>query len=251
MPAEESRGEYDLMRAELVALRREVAELRGQVSRLEAWRPAAQQLGVAEDQVMFGPRERASPGREPTSRVDRRGLLGALAVMSVSGLVLAGVGRPGGTAHAGEGSTGEGLEVEISGSHDPRDAVHASASGSGNAVVGECQNIDGTGSAVVGISHGSGHSLLGFKPPGAPGDSVVGIGASGAGVYGTSTTSAGIVGTSTNGRGGSFSGGRAQVRLAPSSRPTHPEVGLAGDLFLDSARRLWLCRGSTRWTQVA
>ena len=251
MPAEEPNGGYDLMRDELVALRREVAELRGQVRQMEASRSSAPRAGAAEDLVRFGPPERASPGSELASRVDRRHLLGALAVMSVSGLVLAGVGRPGEAAHARATSKPGGLEIDLSRSHDSGDAVYACTSGTGNALVGECQNIEGTGSAVVGVSHGSGHSLIGFKPPGAPGDSVVGIGASGAGVYGSSTTSAGVVGSSTLGRGGSFSGGRAQLRLSPSSRPTHPEMGLAGDLFLDSSRRLWLCRGSTRWARVA
>ena len=43
------------------------------------------------------------------------------------------------------------------------------------------------------------------------------------------------------GRGGQFSGKKAQLRLIPSTATTHPAAGQAGDLFLDKTARLWLC----------
>ena len=53
------------------------------------------------------------------------------------------------------------------------------------------------------------------------------------------------------GRGGVFTGGSSQIRLMPSTSATHPTNGLAGDLFLDAGNRLWLCKGTTAWVQVA
>ena len=61
----------------------------------------------------------------------------------------------------------------------------------------------------------------------------------------------GVLGQSGSGRGGRFSGGKAQIRLDPSSAATHPDTGAAGDLFVDSAKRLWFCKGSTTWVQIA
>jgi hypothetical protein len=242
--------EHDLIRAELTALREEVVTLREQVTQLARPRPTAAGTGTTDDEIRFGPPERAGPRPVPAARIDRRYVIGALAATSIGGLFLTGVGRPGERAAAAT-ATGRVMDVDISKPDDARTAVHACTSGVGNAVVGECQNIDGTGSGVVGVSHGSGHALLGFKPPGAPGEAVVGIGAGDAGVLGSSASSTGVVGTSALGRGGSFSGARAQVRLSPSERPTHPDAGLAGDLFLDRFRRLWLCRGTTEWTRLA
>ena len=242
--------EHDLIRAELTALRQEVVALREQVTQLAGPRPTAAGTGTADDEIRFGPPERAGPRLAPAARIDRRYVIGALAATSIGGLFLTGVGRPGEGAAAAT-ATGRVMDVDISKPDDARTAVHACTSGVGNAVVGECQNIDGTGSGVVGVSHGSGHALFGFKPPGAPGEAVVGIGAGDAGVLGSSASATGVVGTSALGRGGSFSGARAQVRLSPSKRPTHPDTGLAGDLFLDRSRRLWLCRGTTDWTRLA
>jgi hypothetical protein len=61
----------------------------------------------------------------------------------------------------------------------------------------------------------------------------------------------GVRGASDSGRGGVFSGGRAAMRLMPSSSASHPRRGLGGDLFLDRSRRLWFCRGGTDWVRLA
>ena len=52
------------------------------------------------------------------------------------------------------------------------------------------------------------------------------------------------------GRGAVLSGGAAQVRLLPATT-LHPDQGQAGDLFLDKNVDLWLCKGGTRWVQIA
>ena len=49
-------------------------------------------------------------------------------------------------------------------------------------------------------------------------------------------------GRSHSGRGGSFSGALAQVRLAPGALATHPGTGETGDLYCDRNGRLWFCK---------
>jgi hypothetical protein len=54
-------------------------------------------------------------------------------------------------------------------------------------------------------------------------------------------------------RGGVFAGTKAQIRLTPSKASTHPISGRRGDLFVDSAGRLWFCRSGGKnatWKQV-
>ena len=52
-------------------------------------------------------------------------------------------------------------------------------------------------------------------------------------------------------RGGTFFGRRAQVRLLPFNRRTHPKKGQMGDLFVDKKGRLWYCVGGTQWRKLA
>jgi hypothetical protein len=52
-------------------------------------------------------------------------------------------------------------------------------------------------------------------------------------------------------RGGSFGGDKAQIRLKPSNRGTHPASGRRGDLFVDAGGRLWFCRGGRDWARLA
>ena len=63
-------------------------------------------------------------------------------------------------------------------------------------------------------------------------------------------TAVGVKGQSPKGRGGVFSGGKAQLRLAPSSANTHPTSGAKGDLFVDNSGRLWFYNGAV-WKRVA
>ncbi len=90
---------------------------------------------------------------------------------------------------------------------------------------------------------------------GALGESPVGTGilgnsTSGTGILGTSTSGAGVRGNSSSHRGGIFTSPVAQLRLYPASAATHPSSGLVGDLFLDSAGNLWLCKGTTTWVKL-
>ena len=63
-------------------------------------------------------------------------------------------------------------------------------------------------------------------------------------------TSVGVRAVSAKGRGAVLEGGTAQLRLVPAAG-SHPPTGKAGDLFMDHANRLWLCKGGTSWHQLA
>ena len=71
------------------------------------------------------------------------------------------------------------------------------------------------------------------------------------GVSGYSTSGYGLRAESKNGRGAVLIGKKAQLRLSPSSATTHPTTGAKGDLFVDSAGRLWFCKGTTTWVRIA
>jgi len=85
---------------------------------------------------------------------------------------------------------------------------------------------------------------IGIQPPVAPRN---------VGVFGYADMEGGIgsYGRAPLGRGGLFSGGKAQLRLVPSTAVTHPAAGGAGDLFLDKGNRLWFCKGGTSWVKLA
>lgn len=66
-----------------------------------------------------------------------------------------------------------------------------------------------------------------------------------------STTAAVAVDAGAKGRGVKIHSDVAHMRLAPSSKSTHPASGQAGDLFVDAAKRLWFCKGGASWHQLA
>lgn len=147
-----------------------------------------------------------------------------------------------------------------------------SNNGSGVGVRGYAWD-NGTGQFGTGVMGTSGSTA--FPPPPPVSDTgVFGVsvspsgGASPAGVVGDSNTNAGVAGFASaasrgggefthtaGGRAGIFglasSSGKAQIRLKPSSASTHPASGSKGDLFADSSGRLWFCKGSTTWKQLA
>jgi hypothetical protein len=71
------------------------------------------------------------------------------------------------------------------------------------------------------------------------------------GVYGVANAAAGVgvAGTSALGRGGQFSGKKAQLRLVPSTAASHPSTGAKGDVFVDTSGRLWFYNGAT-WLRI-
>ena len=92
----------------------------------------------------------------------------------------------------------------------------------------------------------SNHAVAGLSSTSA---GVAGFSDTGQGVIGVSNT-VGVLGQSGTGRGGRFSGRKAQVRLVPA-RSARPSSGQSGDLFVDAGRRLWFCKGGTNWVRLA
>lgn len=103
--------------------------------------------------------------------------------------------------------------------------------------------------AVLGQSASDGTGVKGFSGATDPGSAPAKTG-----VFGSANQDAsaiGIYGSSSTGRGAVFTGKVSQLRLQPSGSGTHPTSGAAGDLFLDSSKRLWLCKGGTTWALIA
>lgn len=103
----------------------------------------------------------------------------------------------------------------------------------GNGVVGQTSGLGATG--VVGsgghtgvFGEGQRYGVIGTSPDNEP---------LGVGIYARGY------------RGGQFAGQKAQIRLQPAG-DTHPVKGAAGDIFLDGSKRLWLCKGKTRWVRL-
>lgn len=112
----------------------------------------------------------------------------------------------------------------------------------------------------AGSSYASGIEAYGTGGAiGVYGDSPAGVGLFGSGrtgVSGAGTDGDGLAGSSTNAYGGSFSGGRAAIRLGPKSGAGAPTTGVhsRGELVVDNAGVLWLCKTSGTpgtWVQVS
>jgi hypothetical protein len=138
----------------------------------------------------------------------------------------------------------------------------------GVAVIGRAVNEVAGGTGVWGQSNsGSGVGVRGYAWDGYGKNGRFGTGVLGSsgshnlpptprantGVMGAAGGSGcvGVYGTAPTGRGGQFSGGKAQLRLMPSRATTHPSSGALGDLFLDKGGRLWFCKGGTVWKQFS
>lgn len=119
------------------------------------------------------------------------------------------------------------------------DAVSVSYAGKSRAFYAESTNTTNVNGTITGVNDGAGIGVWGEnKNTTAAGIGVVGVG-------------------NKAGRGGRFAGGVANLQLTPGTSSTHPTTGKAGDLFVDSAARLWYCQkssnGSTAatWKQLA
>jgi len=119
-------------------------------------------------------------------------------------------------------------------------SVHGlKVNGTGPAVKGENKFSTNGYAAVYGVTNGTGPAVYGEGTAQGNGTSGVARG-----------TGSGVYGQSDNGRGGRFSGKKAQLKLDPSAAATHPASGDAGDIFLDKSKRLWLCKGGTSWVRL-
>lgn len=121
----------------------------------------------------------------------------------------------------------------------------ASTSGAGVCAVGGNTGVLANAPTAVSAtsSASSGHAFVGTAASSQPGALMTNNG-SGVGLQVTAKT----------GRGATFKGGAAQIRLLPGPRSSHPTGGSRGDLYADTSGRLWYCKvgGSTAtWHQIA
>jgi hypothetical protein len=147
-----------------------------------------------------------------------------------------------GSSSSGVGVRGEshsGIAIEGIAYGDSQTSIHGIKSVGGVAIHGEITNANSGWTAVYGSTSGSGVGVVGENTN------------TGAGTWGKANgTGDGIYGESVNGYGGHFKGKKAQLKLDPSAAATHPSSGLAGDIFLDKSKRLWLCKGGTSWVRI-
>ena len=111
-----------------------------------------------------------------------------------------------------------------------------------------------TSSGGVGVDGRNGHGGVGVRGYSSSTNETVSSYQEPIGVHGIANQGAnavGVYGESDSGRGAYFYGPVAQVRLYPANRTSHPPSGSRGDLFVDSAGRLWFCKGGSTWHQVA
>lgn len=115
----------------------------------------------------------------------------------------------------------------------------ASPAGGTSAING----LEGIGQGYSGAGvRGSNPSGYGVVASGTYG--IYATGTSGAGVTGAASTGTGVEGYSNGGLGGMFTGGRAAIRLSPTTAAGAPTTGghSRGELIVDSAGVLWLCK---------
>jgi hypothetical protein len=237
MDAERSGPTLEALADRLEALERENAELRGKVSALEG---SHGRRDEAADPRGSEPLEELEEGR-----ISRRRLLGK-AGAAAAGLVVAGALTQ--------------RDIREARADDPNTFTSTSASTpgvtgentfGGIGVYGKClygiqgESNGATGQGVHGINSTAGDGILGDSQGGAAihGRS---FGPTGVGVHGEHFDS---------GYGGQFKGGRAQLRLVPSSRTGRPGGSHSkGELYMDSNAALFVCvKGGTpgRWRKIS
>lgn len=149
--------------------------------------------------------------------------------------------------------SGIALEATITNAANNAAAIHAVTSGSGAAL--KAEGTSGYGVAAISTSGTPIRAdiIASGNPNPAIKGRTFGNGPAVAGEAGG--TGPGLQGNSASGRGGVFSGGRAQIRLTPSTATAPPTTGcVRGDLFVDKTGRLWYCKtGGSKptWKQLA
>jgi hypothetical protein len=193
-----------------------------------------------------GPAGKHAGGRR--IRVSRRGfgvaLAGAAAAAFGATLFERGARHPALADVTTPGAAG--ADAPVTGQLAP-DSVTAAGSflsatlSSSSAVIAAANN--GAGPAIQGLAGGTGPGMYAASAGTGPAVSAS-----------SARTAAGIVASSGQGRGGIFSGKTvAQVQLTPGNA-SPPKSGQMGDLYADSAGRLWYCKKSglsATWKQIA
>jgi hypothetical protein len=150
---------------------------------------------------------------------------------------------PGVRAYAAPGARGSALQALTLEAHNAEPTISSHQVGTGHGVYTHIENATNASRALYARTAGIGHALLGTI--------VNEQSAAAAARVSTKGSGPGLEALSAKGVGATFQGKTAQVELVPSSDATHPASGTGGQLFVDSSKRLWFCRGGTHWQQLA
>jgi hypothetical protein len=144
----------------------------------------------------------------------------------------------GGVAYEASCDDGQAFVATATSPTTAKDAVTIDYAGTSRALYAQSHNPTNINGTITGVNEGHGIGVWGEQRN-----------STGAGI--------GVVGVAgSQGRGSQFTGGVAQTRLVPGTAATHPTTGKTGDLYVDSAVRLWFCTkasaGSTAaaWKQI-
>ena len=114
---------------------------------------------------------------------------------------------------------GAGMQLTLTSTTSAQHVIDANQAGVGAGVAVSITNAASSANGVVATTNGTGSALCGNG--------------------------------GAHARGATLVSNVAQMRLAPGTSATHPASGAAGDLFVDSAKRLWFCKGTSNWHQLA
>jgi hypothetical protein len=150
---------------------------------------------------------------------------------------------PGVRAYAEPGAGGSALQALTLEANNSSPTISAHQVGTGHGLYSHIENASNASRALYGRTGGIGHAVFA---------SIVNAqSAVAAAKAATQGSGPGLEALSAKGVGATFQGKTAQVQLVPSSDTGHPASGAGGQLFVDSAKRLWFCRGGTDWQQLA
>jgi hypothetical protein len=150
---------------------------------------------------------------------------------------------PGVRAYAEPGAGGSAVQALTFEASNQQPTISSHQVGMGHAVFAHIEKADNASRALYGRTSGVGHAVLG---------AIVNAQSPAAATRATTQGSgAGLEAVSAKGVGATFEGKTAQVELVPSSESSHPSSGAPGQLFVDSGKRLWFCRGGNDWQQLA
>ncbi|MDT5049734.1 MAG: hypothetical protein QOG75_5632 [Mycobacterium sp.] len=144
-----------------------------------------------------------------------------------------------GTAITAAAQAGHAIVAATTSTTTTEDAVTIDYAGKSRALYAQSHNAANINGTITGVNEGHGIGVWGEQRNN-----------TGAGI--------GMVGVGgTQGRGAQFTGGVAQARLVPGASASHPTTGKTGDLYVDSAVRLWFCTKASAggsaavWKQIA